>query len=175
MLGLCPTLAVTSSAINAIGMGLSTTLVLIGSNTIISLISKTVPKEIRIPVFITIIASFVTIIQMLLAAFLPTINQALGIYIPLIVVNCIILGRAEAYASSNNALNSLLDGIEKGIGFTIALLLIGSIRELLGNGTIFGLTLLPGYTPMLTMILAPGAFFTMGILLAILNYFKGKA
>jgi len=172
LLGLCPTLAVTTSAKNAVGMGLSTMFVLLGSNIIISLIKKSVPKEIRIPVFITIISTFVTIIQMILAGYFPMINKQLGIYIPLIVVNCIILGRAEGFASKNGVVASTYDAIEKGIGFTAGLLLLGSIRELLGNGSIYNIALLPNYKPMLITILPPGAFIIMGLILALLNYFK---
>ncbi len=170
LLGLCPVLAVTTSAINALGMGLATLFVLIGSNTIISLIRHTIPKEIRIPVFITIIATFVTIIQMILAGYFPAINKALGIYIPLIVVNCIILGRAEGFASRKNVWASMFDALDKGIGFILGLLLIGIVREILGNGTVFNMDILSSnYQPMLIMILPPGAFFTMGILLAAIN------
>jgi len=172
LLGLCPTLAVTTSANNAIGMGLSSTFVLLGSNIIISLIKKTVPTAIRIPVYITVISTFVTIIQMILAAYFPVINKQLGIYIPLIVVNCIILGRAEGFASKHGIVAATHDAIEKGLGFTAGLLLIGAIRELLGNGSIFGFTLLTNFKPMLIMILPPGAFIIMGLILAFLNYIK---
>lgn len=172
LLGLCPTLAVTTSAKNAIGMGLSSMFVLLGSNVIISLIKNSVPKEIRIPVYITVISTFVTIIQMILAGYFPAINKQLGIYIPLIVVNCIILGRAEGFASKHGLLASTHDAIEKGLGFTAGLLLIGAIRELLGNGTIFDITILANFKPMLIMILPPGAFIIMGLVLALLNYMK---
>jgi Na+-translocating ferredoxin:NAD+ oxidoreductase subunit E len=172
LLGLCPTLAVTTSVINALGMGLSTLFVLFGSNVIISLIRKSVPKNIRIPVFITIIAAFVTILQMLLAGYIPSLNKSLGLYIPLIVVNCIILGRAEGFASQNTLWPSILDAIEKGIGFTLGLILIGAIRELLGNGSLLGFELIKNYTPMIIMILPPGAFIVMGLILAAMNHLK---
>lgn len=173
LLGLCPTLAVTTSAINAVGMGLSTLFVLLGSNIIISLIRNTIPKEIRIPVFITIIATFVTIIQMFLSGYFPEINKSLGIYIPLIVVNCIILGRAEGFAYKNKVIPSIVDALEKGLGFTLGLLLLGALREVLGNGTVFNINILSShYMPMLIMILPPGAFFTMGLILAALNKFN---
>ncbi len=175
LLGLCPTMAVTTSAINAVGMGLSTLFVLLGSNIIISLIRNSIPKEIRIPVFITVIAAFVTIIQMVLAGYAPDVNKALGIYIPLIVVNCIILGRAEGFASKNQVIPSAIDGLEKGLGFTVGLLLLGAIREILGNGTIFNFPILSSsYVPMLIMILPPGAFFSMGLILAAINKLKDK-
>ncbi|RXI38641.1 electron transport complex subunit RsxE [Clostridium tetani] len=175
VLGMCPTLAVTSSAMNGAGMGLSTTVVLIGSNVAISLLRKVIPDEIRIPAYITIIATFVTVLQFLLKAYLPELNKSLGIFIPLIVVNCIILGRAEAYASKNSIVSSLFDGLGMGLGFTLSLTVLGIIRELLGNGTVFGWRLMPqAYNPALIMILAPGAFFTLGILLAILNARKLK-
>jgi len=175
LLGLCPTLAVTTSAINALGMGLSTLFVLLGSNIIVSLIRKSIPKEIRIPVFITIIATFVTIIQMILAGYFPAINKSLGIYIPLIVVNCIILGRAEGFASTNKLIPSIIDALEMGAGFIFGLLVIGIAREILGNGTIFNITLLPTYKPMLIMILPPGAFLAMGLILAVINKFNEKS
>ena len=167
-LGMCPTLAVTTSAINGIGMGLSTTAVLMLSNLFISLLRKVIPDSVRMPAYIVIVASFVTIIQFLLQGFVPSIYDALGIYIPLIVVNCIILGRAEAFASKNSPLTSLCDGIGNGLGFTIALCFIGLVREFLGAGTLFGMTVLPEAFPKtLVMIMAPGAFFTYGTLMAI--------
>lgn len=174
LLGLCPTMAVTTSATNAIGMGLSTLFVLFGSNVIISLLRDNVPKEIRIPVYIVVISTFVTIIQMILAGYFPGINKALGIYIPLIVVNCIILGRAEGFASKNPVQASMLDAVEKGLGFTVGLIIIGSIRELIGNGSIFGFTILSDYYPMLIMILPPGAFLVVGSILALINFYKDK-
>lgn len=175
VLGMCPTLAVTTSAINAIGMGLSTTAVLICSNIAISLIRKIVPSKIRIPAYIVVIASFVTVVEFLLKAYLPSLNDSLGAFIPLIVVNCIILGRAEAYASKNKPLPAMFDGLGMGLGFTLSLTVIGCIRELLGSGTLFNLQVMPSiYTPATIMILAPGAFFTLGILMAILNTMKMK-
>ncbi|MBU5269334.1 electron transport complex subunit RsxE [Clostridium cochlearium] len=175
VLGMCPTLAVTSSAINGAGMGLSATVVLIGSNIAISLLRKVIPDEIRIPAYITIIATLVTVLQFLLKAYLPELNKSLGIFIPLIVVNCIILGRAEAFASKNGVLDSLFDGLGMGLGFTLSLTVLGIIRELLGNGTVFGKQIMPqAYNPALIMVLAPGAFFTLGILMAILNARKIK-
>ncbi|MDY6230484.1 MAG: electron transport complex subunit E [Prevotella sp.] len=169
LLGMCPTLATTTSAINGISMGLATMFVLICSNFVISLIKNLTPDKVRIPVFIVVIATFVTILQMLLAAYLPSINAALGIYIPLIVVNCIILGRAEAFACKNSPFDSILDGIGCGIGFTFALTLLGMVRELLGNGTLFGISILPETTNILLFVLPPGAFITLGYIIAILN------
>lgn len=170
MLGMCPTLAVTTSAVNGLGMGLTTTLVLVMSNIFISLLRKLIPDSVRIPAFIVVIASFVTIVQMLLQAYIPSLYAALGIYIPLIVVNCIILGRAEAFASKNNPLASTFDGLGMGLGFTMALTLIGMVRELLGSGKIFGLSVLPAsYQPLTIFILAPGAFFVLAMFVAILN------
>ena len=181
MLGMCPTLAVTTSAINGIGMGLTTTLVLACSNLMISLLRKAIPDKVRMPAFIVVVASFVTIVQLLLEAFIPALYDALGIYIPLIVVNCIILGRAEAYASKNAPVPSLFDGIGMGLGFTLSITCIGAVRELLGAGTIFGAQILPladsaagkmGYEPITIFILAPGAFFVLAFLSAIQNRFK---
>ena len=175
VLGMCPTLAVTTSVTNSIGMGLSTTAVLVCSNFVISILRKVIPSKIRIPAFIVIIASFVTIIEFLLKAYIPSLYSALGLFIPLIVVNCIILGRAEAYASKNSAIAAIFDGIGMGIGFTVSLTVIGSIREILGAGTLMGYTVMPAfYTPATIMILAPGAFFTLAILMAILNTLKVK-
>lgn len=172
VLGTCPTLAVTTSASNAIGMGISATIVLVMSNFIISLLRKVIPDKVRIPAYITIIATFVTIVQMVVKAFFPEINDALGIYLPLIVVNCIILGRAEMYASKNPVIPSILDGLGMGIGFTAALLCMGIIRELLGSGSIFGITVLP--IKILIFILPPGGFFVFGILIAIANRLNQK-
>lgn len=170
VLGMCPTLAVTTSAINGIGMGLSTTVVLIGSNVAISLLKKIIPDKIRIPAFVVVIAAFVTIVGMLLKAYLPALDQSLGLFIPLIVVNCIILARAEAFASKNSVLDSFADGLGMGLGFTLSLTIIASIRELLGAGSIFGMTVIGGaYEPAIMMILPPGAFLTLGLLLALLN------
>ena len=170
VLGTCPTLAVTTAAVNGIGMGVAATLVLIGSNAVISLLRKVIPDKVRIPAFITIIAAFVSIIQMLVKAFLPSIDAALGIFLPLIVVNCIILARAEMFASKNPVLPSILDAIGMGIGFTAALTLMGMIRELIGAGTIFGLEITKGtIEPMLIFILPPGGFFVFGMLVALSN------
>ncbi|MBN2259560.1 MAG: electron transport complex subunit E [Clostridiales bacterium] len=175
VLGMCPTLAVTTSAINGLGMGLATTAVLALSNVFISMFRKVIPDKIRIPAFIVIIASFVTIIGMLLEGYFVDLYKALGLFIPLIVVNCIILARAEAFAFKNNVIDSLFDGIGNGIGFTLALLLLGSVRELLGAGSIFGISLLgAAYKPALIMILPPGAFLALGILLAINNKIKER-
>lgn len=172
-LGMCPTLAVTTSAKNGLGMGLTTMVVLALSNAFISLLRKVIPDKVRIPAFIVIIASFVTVMELLLEGFLPSLYDALGIYIPLIVVNCIILGRAEAYASKNPVLPSLFDGIGMGLGFTIALTMIGAVRELLGAGQIFGVTIMPsGYVPVSIFIMAPGAFFVLAMLTAIQNQVK---
>ncbi len=176
VVGMCPTLAVTTSMFNGIGMGLSTTAVLICSNLVISLIRKIVPDEVRIPCFVVVIASFVTIIQMLLQAFLPSLNASLGVFIPLIVVNCIILARAEAFACKNNPVASIFDGIGMGLGFTMALTLIGAVRELLGSGALLGVTVLPEAFPRtLLMILPPGAFFTLAFLIAGFNALRNKA
>lgn len=173
VLGTCPTLAVTTSASNAIGMGVAATAVLICSNAVISLLRKVIPDKVRIPAYITIIAGFVTIVQMLVKAFAPAINDSLGIFLPLIVVNCIILGRAEMYASKNPVIPSVLDGLGMGVGFTCALLCMGIIRELLGSGTLFGIQLLP--VQILIFILPPGGFFVFGILIAIANKLNTKA
>ena len=176
MLGMCPTLAVTTSAMNGLGMGLTTTAVLMLSNAMISALRNVIPDKVRIPAYIVIVASFVTIVQMLLQAYLPDLNESLGIFIPLIVVNCIILGRAEAYASKNPVIPSLFDGIGMGLGFTIALTAIGIFRELLGNGSIFGWHLLPsGYVPITIFIMAPGAFFVLAMLTALQNKLKAPS
>jgi len=173
MLGMCPTLAVTTSAVNGLGMGLTTMVVLALSNLFISLLRKIIPDRVRIPAFIVIIASFVTVAELLLKAFIPFLYDALGLYIPLIVVNCIILGRAEAYASKNDALSSLFDGIGMGLGFTFALTVIGAIRELLGAGEVFGFHIMPeSYVPCSIFVLAPGAFFVLAALTAIQNKIK---
>ncbi len=172
-LGMCPTLAVTTSAVNGLGMGLSTTVVLALSNLLISALRKVIPDKVRIPAFIVIIASFVTMTQLLLQGYLPDLYDALGIYIPLIVVNCIILGRAEAYASKNPVILSLFDGIGMGLGFSLALTCIGAVRELLGAGEIFGIRVMPeGYVPFSIFIMAPGAFFVLAALTAIQNKVK---
>ena len=172
MLGMCPTLAVTTSAINGIGMGLSTTVVLVLSNMLISMLRKIIPDSVRMPAFIVVVASFVTIVQFLLEGFVPSLYDSLGLYIPLIVVNCIVLGRAEAFAAKNNPLASMFDGIGMGFGFTIALTLLGAVREFLGTGKIFNLTILPEEYGMLIFVLAPGAFIALGYLIAIINSLK---
>lgn len=170
MLGMCPTLAVTTGVINGIGMGLSTTAVLICSNIVISMLRKFIPNKIRIASYIVIVAGFVTIVEMLLKAYIPSLSQSLGIYIPLIVVNCIILGRAEAFASKNSVIASAGDGLGMGLGFTCSLTLIAAVREILGAGTFAGISLFgSSFQPMSIMILPPGAFLTLGILLAIIN------
>ena len=170
VLGTCPTLAVTTSAINGIGMGLAATFVLVCSNFVVSCVRKMIPDKARIPAFIVIIATFVTIVQMVMQAFLPSLYDALGLFIPLIVVNCIILARAEAFASKNGPLISAMDGLGMGLGFTCSITLIGIIRELIGNGTVFGISLLgASYQPMLLFVLAPGGFITFGLVLGIIN------
>ena len=170
VLGTCPTLAVTTSAINGIGMGLAATFVLVCSNFVVSCVRKLIPDKARIPAFIVIIATFVTIVQMVMQAFLPSLYESLGIFIPLIVVNCIILARAEAFASKNGPLLSAVDGLGMGLGFTCAITLIGIVRELIGNGSVFGINLLGAtYEPMLLFVLAPGGFITFGLLLGIIN------
>ncbi|WP_195268626.1 electron transport complex subunit E [Eubacterium sp. 1001713B170207_170306_E7] len=175
LLGMCPTLAVTTSAINGLGMGLATTVVLIGSNVVISALRKIIPDKIRIPAFVVIIASFVTIVGMLMKAYVPALDAALGIYIPLIVVNCIILGRAEAFAFSNPVLSSFADGAGMGLGFTLSLTVLGSIREIIGAGAIFGLSIFgSGYEPVLIFILPPGAFLTLGVGIAAINKITEK-
>lgn len=172
-LGMCPTLATTTSAINGLSMGLATMAVLICTNAVISSIKKITPDMVRIPVFIVVIAAFVTILQMLMSAYAPqSINDALGIYIPLIVVNCIILGRAESFACKNSPLDSAFDGIGIGLGFTLGLTILGTVREILGAGSVFGITLLPETTNILLFILPPGAFIALGYLVAIFNKFK---
>lgn len=173
MLGMCPTLAVTTSAINGIGMGLTTTVILALSNLMISMLRKIIPDGVRVPAFIVVVASFVTIVQFLLEAYIPSLKDSLGLYIPLIVVNCIILGRAEAYASKNPPAASLFDGIGMGLGFTIGLTSIGIIRELIGVGTIFGFQILPeSYEPVSIFVMAPGAFFVLAFLTAVQNRVK---
>ncbi len=170
MLGMCPTMAVTTSALNGIGMGLTTTVILVLSNMMISALRKVIPDKVRIPAYIVIVASFVTIVQFLLEGFVPSLYDSLGIYIPLIVVNCIILGRAESYASKNNVWLSMFDGIGMGLGFTVGLTSIGIFRELFGNGSIFGVHIMPeSYQPVSILILAPGAFFVLAFLIALQN------
>ena len=171
VLGMCPTLAVSNTVQNAVGMGIATTFVLLGSNILISLIKNIVPKRIRIPMFIVVIASFVTIADLVMAAYTPQLHRALGIFVPLIVVNCIILGRAEAFASKNTVLDSIADALGMGLGFTLALLSLGITRELLGNGTLWGYPLLgTHYNPMLIMVLPPGAFLVLGVYLGFINW-----
>lgn len=172
LLGMCPTLATTTSATNGMSMGFATLFVLTMSNIVISLIKNITPDKVRIPVFVVVIASFVTILQMCLKAYLPEVNKSLGLFIPLIVVNCVILGRAEAFASKNGPLSSMCDGLGIGLGFTIALTILGSVREILGAGSIFGVTLLPETYNMLLFILPPGAFISLGFLIAIVNKLK---
>ena len=172
LLGMCPTLATTSSAVNGMSMGLATTFVLICSNIVISAIKKLIPDEVRIPAYIVVIASFVTILQMCMQAFLPDLYKSLGLFIPLIVVNCIVLGRAESFASKNGILSSGFDGIGIGLGFTIALTLLGVCRELLGTGKIFALSVFPEQYGALLFVLAPGAFIALGYLIALVNRFK---
>ena len=174
MLGMCPTLATTTSAINGLSMGLATMFVLICSNLVISLIKNLTPDMVRIPVFIVVIASFVTILQMVMQAYVPGIYSTLGLFIPLIVVNCIILGRAEAFAAKNGPVESLMDGVGIGLGFTLGLTLLGICREILGTGSVFGYTLLPETYNMLMFVLPPGAFITLGYLVAIINKLTAK-
>ncbi len=180
VLGTCPTLAMTSSAINGLGMGAAATFVLVGSNAAISLLRKFIPDQVRIPAFIVIICTFVTMVQLLMKAYLPSLNQSLGIFIPLIVVNCIILARAEAFASKNPLLSSVVDGLGMGVGFTMSLTLIGIIRELIGNGSVFGVRVMSAsYEPMLMFIMASGGFLTYGLLLGafsfVVNRVRSKA
>ena len=172
LLGMCPTLATTTSAMNGLSMGLATMFVLICSNIVISMIKNLTPDKVRIPVFVVVIAPFVTILQMCLKAYLPEINKSLGLFIPLIVVNCIILGRAEAFACKNGPVASLFDGIGIGLGFTLGLTLLGTVRELFGAGSVFGITLLPETYNVLLFILPPGAFISLGYLIAIINKLK---
>ena len=174
VLGMCPTLGTTTSAINGMGMGVATMAVLIMSNLVISLIKNLIPSKVRIPAFIVVIASFVTIIQMLMQAYVPSLYASLGVFIPLIVVNCIILGRAEAFASKNGPLDSILDGVGVGVGFTLALTAVGSVREILGSGAIFGYSLgIANYMP-LVFVLAPGAFLVLGYLMVLFNKLAKK-
>ncbi len=175
MLGLCPTLAVTTSAENGVAMGLATTVVLICSNCVISLVASVIPSKVRIPAYIVIIACFVTVIDLFMNAYFHNIHKSLGLFIPLIVVNCIVLGRAEAFASKNNIGNSFLDGFGMGIGFTLALTILASCRELVGAGSIFGVSVMPsGYVPVILAILPPGAFIFLGFILAFIKYLSTK-
>ena len=170
MLGMCPTLAVSTRAMNGIGMGLSTTAVLILSNLVISLLRKTIPDEVRLPSYIVVVASLVTVTELLIEAYLPSLYEALGIYIPLIVVNCIILGRAEAYANKHTPMLSVMDGLGMGLGFTLALTLAGLLREVLGNGTAFGAQVMPaGMEPMAIFVQPPGAFLILALIIAVMN------
>lgn len=176
LLGMCPTLGVTSSAINGLGMGLATTAVLIGSNVVVALVKDLIPDKVRIPAFIVIIASFVTIIDLVMAAYVPALHAQLGLFIPLIVVNCIILGRAEAFASKNRVLASVVDGLGMGLGFAFALTLLGSVREILGAGAIFGAPLpFLAENPILIFIMPPGAFIALGFLIAVVNSLRERA
>jgi electron transport complex protein RnfE len=175
MLGLCPTLAVSTSAANGLGMGAAFCFVVIGSNLVISLIRSVVPSQIRIPVYITVISTFVTIVDYALKAYLPLLSRSLGVFVPLIVVNCIVMGRAEAFASRNGVAASLMDGIGMGIGFTLIITLLGAVRELLGNGTVFGFPVLPSaFQPFLLFILPPGAFLVIGFMMAAQKKFFQK-
>lgn len=172
ILGMCPTLATTSSALNGLSMGLATAFVLLGSNVVISLLKNIIPDKVRIPAYVVVIATFVTIVEMSMQAYLPALYESLGLFIPLIVVNCIVLGRAEAFAAKNNVLKSSLDGLGMGLGFSMALTMLGSIREILGTGKIFGFTLYSDKYGMLLFVLAPGAFIALGYLIAIMNKLK---
>ena len=172
LLGMCPTLGTTSSAMNGMGMGLATAFVLICSNVVISAIKNLIPDMVRIPAFVGVIASFVTLLQMIMQAYVPGLYATLGLFIPLIVVNCILLGRAEAFAAKNGPLASMFDGVGMGLGFTVGLTLLGAVRELLGTGKIFGLTIMPEDYGMLVFVLAPGAFIALGYLIAIVNRLK---
>jgi electron transport complex protein RnfE len=175
LLGMCPTLAVTGSAINGLGMGLAATVVLLGSNIVVSLLKNVIPDKVRIPAFIVVIASFVTIIDLTMEAYTPDLHEALGIFIPLIVVNCIILGRAEAFASKNTIMSSIIDAIVMGLGFTIALTLLGGVREILGAGSIFGVKFVAeDASTILLFILPPGAFIALGFLIAAVNKLQQK-
>lgn len=171
LLGLCPALGVTSTAINGLGMGLATTFVLLMSNVVIALVKNLIPDKVRIPSFIVIIASFVTMVDLVMAGYLPALHAQLGLFIPLIVVNCIVLGRAEAFASRNTVLASAIDGMGMGLGFAFALTLLGAVRELLGNLSLFGIKLFPG-DGMIVFVLAPGAFIALGFLIAVINWYK---
>ncbi len=174
LLGLCPTLGVTSSAINGLGMGLATTFVLVMANIVVSLVKNLIPEKVRIPSFIVIIASFVTVVELSMQAYMPSLFDSLGLFIPLIVVNCLVLGRAEAFASKNNILSSLVDGLGMGLGFTFALTLLGVVREFLGAGTLFDILIYPEAYGMLIFVLAPGAFLALGYLIALINKLNKK-
>jgi Na+-translocating ferredoxin:NAD+ oxidoreductase subunit E len=175
VLGMCPALAVTTAAVNGLGMGLASTAVLVMSNFIISILRNLIPEKIRIPCFIVVIASFVTIVDLIMEAFVPQLHQALGIFIPLIVVNCLILGRAEAFASRNPVVNSIADGLGMGLGFTLSLTVLASVREILGAGTVFGLAVMgPTFQPALLMIMPPGAFLTLGLMVGFINWWDAR-
>lgn len=173
LLGMCPTLGVTSAAINGLGMGLATTFVLVGSNVVVSLIRDFIPDKVRIPAFIVVIASFVTVVDLVMAGYTPALHEQLGLFIPLIVVNCIVLGRAEAFASKNTTFAAMIDGLGMGLGFTMALTMLGSVREIIGNLSIFGFKFAHA-DGILLFILAPGAFITLGFLIAFINFVKRK-
>jgi electron transport complex protein RnfE len=174
VLGLCPSMATSTSIENGIGMGLAATFVLACSNVIISLVRKMIPDKVRIPCFIVIIATFVTVVQFLMKAYLPALDKQLGIFVPLIVVNCIILGRAEAFASKSNVFQSLIDGVVIGLGFTLALFILSFIRESIGSNKLLGLKFLPGYEPMAVFILAPGGFFTIALVMGLIRHFSNR-
>ena len=174
VLGMCPTLGVTTSAFNGFGMGVATTFVLLMSNALISLLKNFIPDKVRIPAFIVVIATFVSIVDLLIQGFVPALGESLGLFIPLIVVNCIVLGRAEAFASKNTVFDSMLDGIGMGLGFTLSLTVIGAIREILGSGSIFGYTFLPASANILVFVLAPGAFFVLGFVMAFIRHLQNS-
>ena len=174
LLGLCPTLAVSSSVNNGLGMGMAATFVLLGSNIIVSAVRKLIPAKIRIPCYIVVIATFVTIVELILKAYFPVIDKSLGIFVPLIVVNCVILGRAEAFASKNSVIRSIFDALGMGVGFTLALLIISAIREFFGAGTLMGYQLISGFEPATIMILAPGALLTLGLLIGLGNWLRER-
>ncbi len=173
-LGLCPALGVSTSVENGLGMGLAATFVLVASNIIVSLVKSIIPEQVRIPSYIIIIATFVTIVKMVMEAYLPELYSSLGLFIPLIVVNCVILGRAEAFASKNNVINSTIDGIVMGLGFTVALVILSAIREILGANKLLGLEFIPNFEPMTIFILAPGGFFTIAFVIALINWSKSR-
>jgi Na+-translocating ferredoxin:NAD+ oxidoreductase subunit E len=173
-LGLCPTLAVSTSIVNGFGMGMAATFVIVGSNAIVSAVRNFIPGKIRIPCFIVIIATFVTIVELTMKAYFPALSNSLGIFVPLIVVNCIVLGRAEAFASRHGVIKSIFDGLGMGVGFTLALVIISAIRELLGNGTILGFMAVKGFEPALLFILAPGALLVIGLLIGTVNYLSER-
>ncbi len=175
LLGMCPTLGVTSSAIDGLGMGMATTFVLVMSNLVISLIKNLIPDKVRIPAFIVVIASFVTIVELCMQAYIPSLFESLGLFIPLIVVNCVVLGRAEAFASKNNPFSSIIDGLGMGLGFSMALTMLGGIREFLGSGQVFAISIYPEQYGSLLFVLAPGAFIVLGYLIALIDRFRIKA